>query len=79
MINWKVRLRNKTFVATLATTILALVYTVLGMFEVVPPVTQSTATEIIFTVINLLALLGIIVDPTTDGLKDSERVLNKKD
>jgi len=30
-------------------------------------------------VVNLLAGLGVLVDPTTKGLSDSERVLNRRD
>ena len=78
MINWKVRLSNKTFIATLSTTVLAFVYTILGMFDVVPAVTQNAAVELIYAVINLLSILGVVVDPTTTGISDSERVLNKK-
>lgn len=79
MINWKVRLQNKTFVLTLLTTVLAFVYNILGMFDIVPKISESEVTTIITTLVNLLALLGILIDPTTKGLGDSDRVLNKKD
>lgn len=79
MINWKIRLQNKTFVLTLLTTVLAFVYNILGMFDIVPKISESEVTTIITTLVNLLALLGILIDPTTKGLGDSDRVLNKKD
>lgn len=79
MINWKVRLQNKTFVLTLSTTVLAFIYNILGMFDVVPKISEGEVATIITTLVNLLALLGILIDPTTKGLGDSDRVLNKKD
>ena len=77
-LNLKIRLKNKTFVITMMTTIIAFVYQMLAQFEVVPKITQDQTIQVLMLVVNILAGLGILVDPTTDGLKDSERVLNKK-
>lgn len=77
-LNLKIRLKNKTFVITMMTTIIAFVYQMLAQFEVVPKITQDQTIQVLMIVVNILAGLGILVDPTTDGLKDSERVLNKK-
>ena len=77
-LNLKIRLKNKTFIITMMTTIIAFVYQMLAQFEVVPKVTQDQTMQVFMLVVNILAGLGILVDPTTDGLKDSERVLNKK-
>ena len=54
---------------------MALVYQVLGLFGVVPKISQDELTTVIGMVINLLCLLGIVVDPTTDGVSDSARAL----
>ena len=78
MINLKIRLKNKTFLITFLLTVLAFVYQILGLFDVVPKISQDVATTLITSAVNLLAILGIVVDPTTDGISDSERVLNKK-
>lgn len=55
--------------------LVALVYQVLGLFGVVPKISQDELTTVIGMVINLLCLLGIVVDPTTDGVSDSARAL----
>ena len=36
---------------------------------------EDTKTEIITLIVEFLAMLGILVDPTTDGVSDSERAL----
>lgn len=77
-LNLKIRLKNKTFIITMMTTIIAFVYQMLAQFEVVPKITQDQTIQVLMLVVNILAGLGILVDPTTDGLKDSERVLEKK-
>lgn len=77
-LNLKIRLKNKTFVITMLTTIIAFVYQLLAQFEIVPKITQDQTIQVLMLVVNILAGLGILVDPTTDGVKDSERVLNKK-
>lgn len=77
-LNLKIRLKNKTFIITMMTTIIAFVYQLLAQFEIVPKVTQDQTLQVVMLIVNILAGLGILVDPTTDGVKDSERVLNKK-
>ncbi len=77
-LNLKIRLKNKTFIVTMLTTIIAFVYQMLAQFEIVPKITQDQTIQVLMLIVNILAGLGILVDPTTDGVKDSERVLNKK-
>lgn len=77
-LNLRIRLKNKTFIVTMMTTVIAFVYQMLAQFEIVPKVTQDQTLQVVMLVVNILAGLGILVDPTTDGVKDSERVLNKK-
>lgn len=74
-INWKARFKNKAFVITFITMIIAFVYSMLALFGVVPSVAEDTVTEIITLIVEFLAMLGILVDPTTDGVNDSERAL----
>lgn len=74
-INWKLRLQNKTTLTAIILALVALVYQVLGLFGVVPKISQDELTTVIGLVINLLCLLGIVVDPTTDGVSDSARAL----
>ena len=75
MINWKLRLRNKTTLLALCATIIAFVYQILGLFGVVPPITEESITQLVTMLINILAMLGIVVDPTTAGISDSNRAL----
>lgn len=74
-INLKARLKNKTFIVSIATLLITFVYQLLSMFEVVPKVSESTLINLLGMVINLLAGLGVIVDPTTDGINDSDRAM----
>ena len=74
-INWKLRLQNKATLTALVMALVALVYQVLGVCGVVPRVSQDQVTTIISMVINILCLLGIVVDPTTNGVSDSARAL----
>lgn len=75
-INWKVRLRNKTWVASLLALVIAFVYNLLAMLDVQLPVTQEWVTGIVGTVITLLTGLGVLIDPTTPGVADSERAMS---
>lgn len=74
-INWKVRLKNPTFWLTAAPAAASFVYMILGLFDIVPGVSESEVVNIITTVVNGLAILGILVDPTTTGVTDSTRAL----
>lgn len=77
-LNLKVRLRNKTFVISMLSVIVAFVYQVLGLLGIVASVSQDKVINILMFIINILAGFGVLVDPTTDGFKDSDRVLNRK-
>lgn len=77
-LNLKVRLRNKTFVISMLSVIVAFIYQVLGLLGIVASVSQDKVINILIFIINILAGFGVLVDPTTDGFKDSDRVLNRK-
>lgn len=69
MINWKLRLQNK---ATL-TALIAAVFLMLQQFGLdVPSNIQSGVN----TFVLILVILGVVTDPTTAGLADSQRALN---
>ena len=74
-INWKVRFKNKTWLVTFLLAILAFLYQVLGMFDIVPPVTEDMATQLIAAVVNILVAIGVVIDPTTSGASDSQQAL----
>ena len=75
MIHRKVRFRNKTWLVSFLAVILAFVYQVLGMFDIVPAVSQDMATQLILAVVNILAAVGGVVDPTTAGASDSKQAM----
>lgn len=73
--NWKLRLKNKTTLATLIVCVLAFAYQVMALFGVVPSVSQDEATQAAMLFVNALCALGIVVDPTTYGITDSTQAL----
>ena len=52
-----------------------LVFNNLRAFDVSPVVTESLVMNIAGQVLTFLGLIGVIVDPTTAGVGDSERAL----
>lgn len=74
-INWKVRLRNKTFLASLLALVITFVYDLLAMLGVTPSMDENALLSIVDTGLKVLALMGVIMDPTTQGVGDSERAL----
>ena len=74
-INWKARFKNKTFVITFLTLVIAFVYQILGLFGVVPPISEQSLVNVITMLLNILAFVGVVIDPTTDGMNDSDRAM----
>lgn len=74
-INWRLRLKNKTTCVALITLTAAIVYQVLGWFGITPKVEMKEVLDVASVFIEILALLGIVVDPTTDGISDSTKAL----
>ena len=75
MLNWKLRLKNKTTLIALIGALAALIYQILGAFGIAPGISEDTVLEIAGLAVNALCLLGIVVDPTTQGVADSDRAL----
>ena len=75
-INWALRLKNKATLMSIILTVIALVYSCLETAGYAPEVPQPEIVAIAEKVVYLLALLGIVVDPTTEGVSDSTRALN---
>nr|DAO16262.1 MAG TPA: holin [Caudoviricetes sp.] len=46
------------------------------MFGVVPKIAQDEVINTIGLLINILVVLGVVVDPTTEGISDSTNALN---
>lgn len=73
MINWKVRIKNKNFWLAIIPAVLLLIQVVLDVFGVAIDFGQLN--EKLIAVVNavfvVLAILGIVTDPTTAGVSDS--------
>jgi phi LC3 family holin len=74
-INWKVRIKNKTWLASALALLVAFVFDVLALMEIAPAITQDNVMLLINTVLTILGGLGVIVDPTTPGAFDSDRAM----
>lgn len=74
-INWKVRLRNKTWLASMLALVISFVYDLLAMLEVVPAVSEDWVMNLALTVLTVLTMLGVVIDPTTQGVFDSDRAM----
>ncbi len=74
-INWKVRFRNKAWLASVAALVISFVYGMLEAFEVVPSVSEYRVGQIIQGLLTVLGLLGVVIDPTTAGVEDSNRAM----
>ena len=77
MINWKVRIKNKSFWLALIPAVLLLVQAVAALFGF--ELDLDFLGERLLAVVNalfvVLTILGVVVDPTTQGVGDSERAL----
>lgn len=78
--NWTVRLKNKTFWLSLVPAVLLLVQVVAAPFgyEWDFGVLNEQLAAIINAAFAVLAILGIVTDPTTAGVGDSEQALTYK-
>ena len=74
-LNWKVRFRNKTWLSMFISLIVGFVFNILKMFDIVPTVTENLIMNIVGQVLTFLGLIGVIVDPTTVGVADSNRAM----
>lgn len=74
-INWKVRLQNKTWLLAMLAAVVGFVYQVCGLCGIMPPISEDMATQAVGMLANILVALGIIVDPTTTGVADSQQAL----
>ena len=74
-INWILRFQNKVTLTAIVLAVIALVYQIMGLVGVVPAVSQNDIVNVAGAIINLLVLLGVVVDPTTSGVSDSEQAM----
>lgn len=77
MINWKVRLKNKAFWVAIIPAVILLIQAVAAVFGFTINLAEMgnrllAVVEALFVV---LAIVGVVTDPTTAGLGDSKEAL----
>lgn len=77
MINLKVRLKNKIFWMSIIPAALILVQQICELFGISLDVSaiSEKLIAIVGTIFAVLSLIGVVNDPTTEGLSDSEQAL----
>ena len=76
-INWKVRIKNKAFWLAIIPANLLLAQAVLALFGVAwdYTVVSEQLVGIVNALFVVLAILGVVTDPTTEGVADSAQAL----
>nr|DAI72991.1 MAG TPA: holin [Caudoviricetes sp.] len=76
-INWKVRIKNKMFWLALIPALLLLVQVVAAVFgyELQIEAIGDKLTAVINALFAVLAILGVVTDPTTAGVSDSKQAM----
>jgi phi LC3 family holin len=76
-INWKVRIKNKVFWIALIPAMLLLIQTGCSVFGVELDFgnLQDKLLAVVNALFAVLVILGIVADPTTEGLGDSKRAM----
>ena len=77
-INWETRIKNKAFWVALIPATLLLVQVVAAVFGYTLDLGDlgNKLLAVVYALFAVLAILGIVVDPNTEGVADSERALN---
>ena len=77
-INWKVRLRNKTFWLSLIPAALLLVQVVAAVFGYTLDLGDlgNKLLAVVNALFAVLSILGVVTDPTTKGVSDSAQALS---
>ena len=75
MINWKLRFQNKTTLISLIVIVISFIYKLLDLIGVIPPFPQDQLVDVIGLLVDILCAFGIVTDPTTAGIQDSNRAM----
>ena len=78
MINWKVRIKNKQFWVSIIPALAILVQAVAAVFGYTLNLDEMVGKilQVVSAVFAVLAILGVVVDPTTAGIGDSARAMS---
>lgn len=78
-INWTVRLKHKPFLVGCFSLILLLTQQIFALFGIDTTIHNEQITDIFNTVLGFLILMGVVTDPTTEGMSDSNKALQYKE
>lgn len=76
-INWTVRIKNKVFWLALIPAVIILIQAVAAAlgFSLDLAILGDKLVAVVEAVFGVLAILGIVADPTTSGVSDSEQAM----
>lgn len=76
-INWTVRMKNKTFWLAIIPAALLLVQVVAAVFGFTIDMGEigNKLLDVVNALFGVLAILGVVTDPTTQGVSDSEQAM----
>lgn len=76
-VNWKVRIKNKAFWLAVIPAVALVAQAVAAVFGYTIDLTTMVGKlqAVVNAVFALLVILGIVVDPTTEGIGDSNRAM----
>lgn len=74
-INWSLRLKNKTTLLALISAVVVFIFSVASALGLSLPVDQQQIMDAVTAILAILVGLGIVVDPTTQGISDSTRAM----
>ena len=77
MINWRVRIKNKAFWIAFIPAVLMVAQNVLGFCGITFDATtlSNELIALVGSVFSVLAVIGVVNDPTTAGMSDSKQAL----
>ena len=77
-INWMVRIKNKNFWLSLIPAVLLLIQVIAAVFGFTLDLGElgNKLLSVVNALFAVLAILGIVTDPTTAGVSDSNRALS---
>lgn len=81
MINWKVRIKNKNFWLAIIPALLLLIQVVASVFGYALDLGDlgNKLLAVVNAAFAVLAILGVVTDPTTEGLSDSTLAMTYKE
>ncbi len=77
-INWSLRFHNKVWLTTLLAVVCTFVFNLLDLFGIETTVAQEQVMQLGAALLSLLSTLGVVIDPTTPGVSDSQTVIERK-